>query len=156
MHKQLTNLSHNQSVIIIPTKTHILIRIYTVVKVHIYLDYVRPHDASSARPITSACLYGLGHQQAQFFEFQWWQQNYLLLQTFRQMVCCYEGNWVVSCIYSNLYLWVLSASCSYNFNVDRVLENVIEISVRNIFCVTTFKVEMKKRFVVYSIWSLDW
>ena len=48
MHKQLTNLSHNQSVIIIPTKTHILIRIYEkmpkhaklLVKVHIYLDYV--------------------------------------------------------------------------------------------------------------------
>ena len=48
MHKQLTNLSDNQSVIIIPTKTHIKIRKYEkmpkhatlLVKVHIYLDCV--------------------------------------------------------------------------------------------------------------------
>ena len=76
MHKQLTNLSHNQSVIIIPTKTHILIRIYEkmpkhatlLVKVHIYLDYV----LSARREIVSRV-----HGQSRVTVYTGWDTNNL-------------------------------------------------------------------------------
>jgi len=74
MHKQLTNLSHNQSVIIIPTKTHILIRIYEkmpkhatlLVKVNIYLDYV----PSTRREIVSRV-----HGQSRVAVYMGWDTN---------------------------------------------------------------------------------
>ena len=51
---------------------------------------------------------------------------------------------------------VLGATRSYNFYVDWVFEDTIEISIRNIFGVNAFKVEVKERFVVdvYSGWKL--
>ena len=43
---------------------------------------------------------------------------------------------------------VLGASQSYNFNVNWVFEDTIEIFIWNNFCVMAFKVEMKEGFVV--------
>ena len=44
----------------------------------------------------------------------------------------------------------MGASCSYNFNVDRVYENIIEVFIRDIPGVPTFKEEMKESFMVYG------
>ena len=49
----------------------------------------------------------------------------------------------------------MGTPCSYDLDINGFSENIIEVFVGNVFGVSTFKVEVKERFVVdvYSGWE---